>query len=213
MLFPKDPRITQLPAGLSYQPGLITPDEQQVLTQQFAQLPFAPFQFQQWQGKRRVVSYGFQYDYQQAQLLDAPPLPQLLLALRERCAALAHIAPGEFVQALVTEYSPGAGIGWHRDRPDFAVVCGVSLLTPCTLRLRRRTAAGFERRALHLEPGSAYVLRDEVRHKWEHSIAPLDALRYSVTFRTLTRAPASSRGRDRRAAPRERATGKRTAPE
>jgi len=32
---------------------------------------------------------------------------------------------------------------------------------------------------------SAYLLRGPVRRDWEHSIPPLDQLRYSVTFRSV----------------------------
>jgi alkylated DNA repair dioxygenase AlkB len=34
-------------------------------------------------------------------------------------------------------------------------------------------------------PRSAYLLRGPARFDWEHSIPPLDRLRYSVTFRTF----------------------------
>ncbi|HYE42639.1 MAG TPA: alpha-ketoglutarate-dependent dioxygenase AlkB, partial [Caulobacteraceae bacterium] len=92
--------------------------------------------------------------------------------------------PETLVHALVTEYTPGAGIGWHRDRPEFGVVIGVSLLSACVIRFRRRAARGFERASFLAEPRSAYRLDGPVRTEWEHSIAGVDALRYSVTFRT-----------------------------
>jgi len=38
---------------------------------------------------------------------------------------------------------------------------------------------------IELEPRSAYVMRNDVRWQWQHSIAPTRALRYSITFRTL----------------------------
>jgi alkylated DNA repair dioxygenase AlkB len=87
---------------------------------------------------------------------------------------------------LLTRYDPGAGIGWHRDRPVFDHVVGVSLGAPAVLRLRRRTESGFERRALPLPPRSAYHLTGEARYGWEHSIAPIAATRWSVTFRSLS---------------------------
>jgi len=37
-----------------------------------------------------------------------------------------------------------------------------------------------------IEPRSIYVLSGEARTVWEHSIPPLDKLRYSLTFRTLS---------------------------
>ncbi len=87
--------------------------------------------------------------------------------------------------ALITEYGPGAAIGWHRDKGVFSDVIGVSLLSPCTFRLRRRVGSSWERYSLIAEPRSAYLLRGEARTAWEHSIPAVETLRYSVTFRSL----------------------------
>ena len=86
---------------------------------------------------------------------------------------------------LVTEYSAGAAIGWHRDKQEFGEIIGVSLLSPCTFRLRRAKGKGWERVNLTAEPRSAYLMSGPSRSEWEHSIPPVDALRYSITFRNL----------------------------
>ena len=112
-------------------------------------------------------------------------LPEFLLPLRERAAQVAGLAPESLQQVLVTEYAPGAPIGWHRDKPEFQDVVAISFLAPCLLRFRRRLRDGWERRSLDVMPRSAYVLRGAARTEWEHSIPPLSALRYSVTFRNL----------------------------
>jgi DNA oxidative demethylase len=171
--------------GLIYRPQLVTPDEEAALVAQIRALEFAPFQFQGWEGKRRTVSFGWSYDFNESRLGAAAPMPEFLGPLRRRAAELAQIADHEFEHALVIEYGAGAGIGWHRDRPAFGTVVGVSLVAPCTLRFRRRVGKRFERVALPLEPRSAYVLTGAARHEWEHSIAPMETVRYSVTFRTL----------------------------
>ncbi len=114
----------------------------------------------------------------------APAIPDFLLPLRERAAGFAGLQAGDFEQALVIRYDVGAGIGWHRDRPVFDKVFGLSLLSPCVLRFRRRDASGFERFSLDAQPRSAYLLTGEIRHEWEHSIAPLEMKRYSITFRS-----------------------------
>lgn len=88
---------------------------------------------------------------------------------------------------MLTRYDPSAGIGWHRDRPVFDRVIGISLGGEAVMRFRRRTDRGFERRALPLPPRSAYLLSDEARFEWEHSIAPMQAPRWSITFRSLRR--------------------------
>ncbi|HEX7710111.1 MAG TPA: alpha-ketoglutarate-dependent dioxygenase AlkB [Sphingomonadaceae bacterium] len=147
--------------------------------------PLKPFQFGQWQGKRLTTNYGSAYDYQRARVAEAPPLPEWLLDLRASLAPQLGRAPKDFIQGLLIRYDPGAGIGWHRDRPQYGEVIGLSLSNPATLRLRRRTAEGFERCNLELAPRSLYLLSGEVRAEWEHSISPMDVTRRSITFRTL----------------------------
>src|SRR5690606_24325806 len=112
-------------------------------------------------------------------------IPDFLHPLRVRAAAFAGLAPLALEHVLLTEYAPGAGIGWHRDKPVFGEVVGVSLLAPCAFRLRRRRESGWERAAFEAEPRSAYLLSGPARRDWEHSIAPMQRLRYSATFRTL----------------------------
>lgn len=173
------------PAGLVYEPGVIEAAEERALAGHIAGLPFRPFEFHGFTGNRRTVSFGLHYAFDGSGLSEAEPIPEWLQPLRERAAALAGLEAGAFVHALVIEYAPGAGIGWHRDRPVFGDVVGLSLLAPAPLRFRRRAGTGWERFTLAAEPRSAYLLRGEARHDWEHSIPPLATLRYSVTLRTL----------------------------
>jgi alkylated DNA repair dioxygenase AlkB len=112
-------------------------------------------------------------------------MPEFLLPLRDRAAAFARLPPDALEHALITEYAPGAGIGWHRDRPVFDDVIGLSFGAPCRFRLRRKQGDAWQRAAIELRPRSAYLLRGPVRLDWEHSIPPLDQLRYSVTFRSV----------------------------
>jgi alkylated DNA repair dioxygenase AlkB len=177
-----------LPDGLAYQPQLVSAAEAADLAAHIAGLPFKPFEFRGYQGNRRVVSFGWRYDFNQRTLQEAGDIPDFLIPVRDRAAAFAGLAPQDLEHVLVTEYAPGAGIGWHRDRPEFEDVVGVSLLAPCTFRFRRKAARGWERAAFTAEPGSAYLLRGPARSEWEHSIPPLDALRYSITLRSVRRA-------------------------
>jgi alkylated DNA repair dioxygenase AlkB len=173
------------PPGLRYWPDAITPEAEAALAAELAALPFQPFDFHGHQGNRRVVSFGLRYDYGRQAVEPAPGLPGFLLPLRARIAALADLPADAFAQALINEYAPGAGIGWHRDRPQFGVVAGVSLLAPCVLRFRRQVGEKWQRISVALAPRSAYLLTGPARHEWQHSITPMDALRYSITFRTL----------------------------
>jgi len=173
------------PPGLSYWPEVVAPEAEAGLAQRLAALPFKPFDFHGHLGNRRVVAFGLRYDYGKGAVAAAPDLPDFLTPLRQRIAALAGVPAEDFVQALINEYAPGAGIGWHRDRPQFGLVAGVSLLAPCVLRLRRAIDEGWVRRSVPLAPRSAYLLAGPARHTWQHSIIPTTELRYSLTFRTL----------------------------
>jgi alkylated DNA repair dioxygenase AlkB len=176
----------ELPAGFVYRDDVVTAAEERALVGQIAVLPFKPFEFRGCVGNRQIVSFGRRYDYSARSLQSAAPMPDFLLPLRDRAAAFAGIEPASIVHALINEYTPGAGIGWHRDKPDFADVIAISLLAPCPLRLRRKDGTGWQRATQRVLPRSAYLLRGPVRHEWEHSIPALDELRYSVTFRALT---------------------------
>jgi alkylated DNA repair dioxygenase AlkB len=190
-LFAAGPR---LPAGFAYRDELIAPDEERALVEGFAALPFQPFDFHGHLAKRRVVWFGWRYDYAGRTLAKSPAMPDVLRPLRERAAAFAAVAADELQQVLVTEYAPGAGIGWHRDKATFAEVVAVSFLAPCLLRFRRREAERWERASRGLAARSVYLLRGAARWEWEHSIPPLDQLRYSVTFRTFVAGDARRSG-------------------
>jgi alkylated DNA repair dioxygenase AlkB len=174
-----------LPDGLAYNPGFLEAAEEAALAERLGALDFRPFEFHGFEGKRRTLSYGWHYRFDGSGLQEAEPMPAWLLPLRARAEHWAGLPPGAIEHALLVEYSPGAGIGWHRDRSVFGDVVGLSLLAPARLRFRRKSGAKWERAALWAEPCSAYVLRGPARHEWEHSIAPMDRLRYSITFRTL----------------------------
>ena len=173
-------------AGLEYCDDFITADEESELLERLGALELAPFRFHGWLGNRKTQSFGWRYDFDDASFRPADPLPDWLLPLRDKAAAFAGVEPGDFVHVLLARYDPGAGIGWHRDRTVFETVVGVSLGSPATLRFRRRKLGGFDRVSLKVVPRSAYLLAGEVRHQWEHSIAPGERLRFSITFRTLS---------------------------
>jgi alkylated DNA repair dioxygenase AlkB len=173
---------------MRYVPRLISPGEERALLDKLPALPFKEFEFHGFLGKRRTVSFGWHYDFNGGGLKQARLLPEFLLPLREQAAQFAGVEPSALEHALLIEYKPGAGIGWHRDRPQFGDVIGISLRAPCTFRLRHKTGSGWERRSLTAEPRSAYLLRGASRTEWEHSIPHLETLRYSVTFRTLHKA-------------------------
>ena len=163
--------------------------EEQALLNAFRNLPIKEFEFHGFIGKRTVVSFGWRYDFKGGGLQKADDMPPFLLAVREKAADFAQVAASDLQQVLVTEYRPGAAIGWHKDRSVFGDVIGVSFLSPCIFRFRRKAGPKWDRASLTIEPRSIYLLRGPSRHAWEHSIPTVQELRYSLTFRNVRELP------------------------
>ncbi len=195
MLFDLD---TPLPDGFVYRPEFLTVPEEAQLVAAIARLPFSEVRMHGIVARRRVAQFGWRYSFDAVSVTPGPDLPEFLEPLRDRAAALVGRDPAELSEVLVTEYSPGAAIGWHRDAPHFGIVVGVSLLAACRFRLRQGEGRTATRLSIELAPRSAYVLAAAARTSWQHSIPPVEALRYSITFRTLRRQRAR-RGRARSA--------------
>jgi alkylated DNA repair dioxygenase AlkB len=182
----------ELPPGMVYQADVISKPFEQRLVELFATLPLRPFEFVGGlKGERKVKSYGLSYDWSRHRLQAAEAIPQELKNLRDLVAPLAALRPQQLRQVLITQYEPGAGIGWHKDRPQFAEVIGASLLSPCLFRFRKKIEGRWKRRNLTIDRRSVYVLSGPSRTVWEHSIPPVEALRFSVTFRSLVFGPIS----------------------
>jgi alkylated DNA repair dioxygenase AlkB len=181
-LFGPDPGM---PVGLDYRPDFISLGEESELADRISKLGLEPFEFHGFQGNRRTISFGWQYVFDGSGLRKAGDVPDFLLPLRDRAAAFAAVEAAAIQHVLLIEYAPGAGIGWHRDRPVFGDVVGISLLAPARLRFRRKKGEKWERSALIAEPRSAYLLKGPARHEWEHSIPAMEELRYSITFRSF----------------------------
>jgi alkylated DNA repair dioxygenase AlkB len=177
--------VNTAPAGLRYYPDFISVDEEHELIDQIRRLPLVPFQFGVFEGKRRVAWFGWRYDYSQHQLKQADPIPTWIAPVIGKVESLASLPSSSIVQILCTEYDIGVGIGWHRDKPHFGDVFGLSLASACKLRFRRKTSSKWERFTLDALPRSLYSMTGEARHVWEHSIPAVQHLRYSITFRTM----------------------------
>ena len=178
-------RSSILPAGFRYQAEFIDQAEERRLVEELQRLDFAPFEFHGFAGKRRVLSFGWRYDFNTGGLEKTKDIPAFLMRVQDAAAAFSGLRPLELQQVLLTEYPQGAPIGWHKDRFTFDEIIGISLLSACTLRFRKRIGAQWSRRSIVLEPMSAYLLRGPSRTDWEHSIPAVSSLRYSITFRTI----------------------------
>jgi len=180
-LFPQEKAS---PDGLRYTAEFIAPALERELIDHVSALPLQPFQFGAFEGKRRVASFGFRYDYTLQRLQPAAPIPGWLLPLMKSVEA--YGGPSKRIaQVLCTEYDVGVGIGWHRDKPHFDRIFGLSLGSPCKFRFRRAVGEKWQRYTLEAAPRSLYLMSGESRRIWEHSIPAVEAPRHSITFRTM----------------------------
>jgi hypothetical protein len=76
------------------------------------QLPLTPFQFGQFEGKRRVASFGWHYDFSTQRLESADPFPPWILPFIRAVGQADDLAEGAIGHVLFTEYEAGIGIGW-----------------------------------------------------------------------------------------------------
>jgi alkylated DNA repair dioxygenase AlkB len=173
----------ELPDGFLYRPEFISCEEENALLRQIANLEFQAFDFHGYIAKRRIVEYGFEYDFTSRQASTARPLPGFLDPFRVRAAAWAGVRDDEIIESVITEYSPGSPIGWHRDVPQFEIIIGISLKSSCRFRFKPYRGEGTIA-AVSLEPRSAYILSGAARWQYQHSIPAVKSLRYSITFRT-----------------------------
>lgn len=175
------------PAGLAYWPEFIPADDERQLIAMIRALPLQPFQFGAYEGKRKVASFGVRYDFSARRLEQAEPMPPWLRDPVARIESFRGLAKGSIAHVLCTEYDTGTGIGWHRDKPQFDQVFGLSLGSSCRFRFRRKSGERWLRFTLDAQPRSLYLLTGDARHIWEHSIPAVDRPRYSITFRTMAR--------------------------
>ena len=177
-----------LPPGLRFAPDFIDAATERDLLALAATLPLHEARYKQYTARRRVHAYGARFDFDTGVLSTSPlgALPPVLDALRAQLAGWVGIDAADFVHVMVAEYSRGTPLGWHRDAPGYEVIVGVSLGGPATLRFRPWPhAAGNDPGVqLALSPRSAYVMRDQARWGWQHSVPPVPALRHAVTMRT-----------------------------
>jgi len=173
------------PPGFEYRSELIDPVAESALVAEIQSLELAPYEFRGVEARRRVISFGYRHDYKTRRLEEAAELPPFLRALRSKAAVFAVLPVEDFKQVLVSEYSPGTPIGWHKDREHYDRIVGVSLLSAAIFRFRREQGQQWMRLSRVLEPRSAYSLSGPARELWQHSSPAVPALRYSVTFRTM----------------------------
>ena len=198
LLFAEDPAVA--PDVLEYHEHFLTaPEERDLLAQ---------IDTSEWLTdlSRRVLHFGFKYDYSNRRLDETArigPLPEWLtcLAFKVREAASADVKPlidqrQPFEQAIINEYEPGQGIAPHIDRDCFGpVVATVSLASGINMDFIGRATG--ENHVERLEPRSLLLLHGDARVAWRHGIAKRRKdkwhgqtlerrRRVSITFRTIS---------------------------
>jgi alkylated DNA repair dioxygenase AlkB len=184
-LFPIEPLY---PKGFAYFGDFITPSEEEALMKVIAAIDLQNMQFQGYEAKRRVASFGQDWNFATRRLSEGKPIPKKFHWLIERVCAKLAVNVEDVAELLVTEYPVGSVINWHRDAPPFDLIAGISLGADCIFKLRPYDRAIQTRKAIVSLPVSRcslYVVQDEARSEWEHSIAPVNQARYSITLRTL----------------------------
>ena len=195
----RDPSLfeasAQVPDGFVHRQNFISEAEEHELIREIQKLQLTPFKYYQFTGKRRTVSFGWEYEFGKSDITTAPDIPDFLLPVRTRAANLFDIDPNSLIQTSIIEYSTGSPIGWHRDIPHFGIVFGISLGAACRMRFRkyvrgrRKNLTRDEILSIELQPRSVYLMSGASREIWQHSIPPVKELRYAIMMRTLRAKP------------------------
>jgi alkylated DNA repair dioxygenase AlkB len=185
LLFDVAPKF---PEGFTYYPDFLSESEEQDLLNYVTSLELHPFHFHGYEGKREVASYGYDYSFEKKKLSEGKVIPDFFSPLISKVAGKVSVNENEFVELLVTRYPVGAVINWHRDAFPFELIAGISLQADCTFRLRPQDKPKQSRSSLlsfKVKRRSLYIMEGPARYDWQHSTAPVDNVRYSITLRTL----------------------------
>jgi alkylated DNA repair dioxygenase AlkB len=176
------------PNGFSYHPDFLSTEEETELIKAISATSLHPLIFQGFAAKRKVQSFGVDYNFDKRSVSPGKQIPNDFHFLLLKAAHLLSLSVSDFGEMLVTEYPEGSVINWHRDALPFDIVVGISLLSDCIFRFRPYDKQKQNRNAIIRFPvkrRSLYIIKDEARNDWEHSIDPVKQKRLSITLRTL----------------------------
>src|ERR1041384_7212246 len=153
---------TLYPREFRYFEECISPECEAKLLGFIERIPFRPYVMRGQASRRGIVGFGTYFGPVGGTQHEVLPFPGLVTELRDHCAALAGLDGTEFIASVVTQYSPGATIGWHSDMTMFGpVVFGISLLSDCIFKLRPKQ----ETRSVYnitLQARSLYLMEGDV---------------------------------------------------
>src|SRR5687768_11635176 len=127
-LFPIKP---VLPPGFDYFPEFLTAPEATALIQEISKIQLHNLNFQGFEAKRKVASFGYDYNFERKTLSKGKEIPLVFHALIEKVAVHLSVRKEDFAELLITEYPVGSVINWHRDAFPFDLIAGISLLSDC----------------------------------------------------------------------------------
>ena len=184
-LFPVEPVF---PDGFVYYSNFLTPGQETALCNAIKEFDLQPLIFQSYEAKRKVASFGYDWNFQTRVLTKGKEIPKAFDSLIQNVSNKIFISNIQFAELLLTEYPVGSVINWHRDAPPFDVIAGISLLSDCIFRFRPYDKKKQSRKALMsfpLQRRSLYIMAGDSRTNWEHSIPAVKKVRYSITLRSL----------------------------
>jgi alkylated DNA repair dioxygenase AlkB len=184
-LFPLQPLY---PEGFSYFPDFISRQEEALLLEEISKIELHTFNFHGYEAKRKVASFGYDYNFESKTLTKGNPIPSIFHPLIEKVSSRTKLDKEDFAELLITEYPVGSVINWHRDAFPFELIAGISLNSDCAFRLRPCDKAKQGRNSIISIPvktRSLYIIEGSARTEWEHSISPVKDVRYSITLRSL----------------------------
>jgi len=184
-LFPLE---TNWPEGFQYIDNFIAIEEENALIESIRKNELHSFNFQGFEAKRKVASFGYDWNFDKRSLSKGKEIPDTFHSLIKKVSAFLSLPSKAFAELLLTEYPVGSVINWHRDAPPFDIIAGISLASDCMFRLRPHDKTKQNRNAIISFPvkrRSLYIIQGIARTEWQHSIAPVKQTRYSITLRTL----------------------------
>ena len=184
-LFPLE---TFLPGGFHYYEDFIGEGEENELITAIMGMDLHSLLFQGFEAKRKTASFGYDWNFEKRTLSKGKDIPPVFDSLLNKVATKLNKAKNDFAELLVTEYPVGSVINWHRDAPPFNTIAGISLQSDCIFRLRPHGKIKQNRKSIISFPvkrRSFYIMKGIARTEWQHSIAPVKEVRYSITLRTL----------------------------
>ena len=119
---------------------------------------------------RRLQYYGYRNELEAPYGLIRFPvsMPPLIYKLSQNIVEQ-KIVPIQPDQVIINEYAPGEGLRPHKDRNYFEnQICGVNLGSGCIMRFIK--ISGGDVADVEIPRRSVYVMQDEARYKWNHSI-------------------------------------------